>query len=65
MSIQEATQDTLVDRTVSAIMKSGEIDKLYNRWFMSPIPPRNVNLNFPVTPALREAFRNPNDRGVQ
>ena len=61
----DAPFKALVDRTIGGLMKSGEIDKLYNRWFMSPIPPRNVNLNFPVTPALRDAFRNPNDRGVQ
>jgi glutamate/aspartate transport system substrate-binding protein len=54
----------LVDKTVSAIMKSGEIDKIYAKWFTSPVPPKNVNLNFPMTPALREAFRNPNDKGV-
>jgi glutamate/aspartate transport system substrate-binding protein len=54
----------LVDRTVSAIMKSGEIDRIYAKWFLSPIPPKGVNLNFQQTPPLREAFRNPNDKGV-
>ena len=55
----------LVDRAVSAVYKSGEINKIYAKWFTSPIPPRNVNLNFPITPAIQEAFKNPNDRGVQ
>ncbi len=55
----------LVDRVMTGLMKSGEIEKIYARWFLSPIPPRNVNLNFPITPALREAFKNPNDKGVQ
>jgi glutamate/aspartate transport system substrate-binding protein len=54
----------LVDKTVSGIMKSGEIEKIYAKWFMSSIPPKNVNLNFGMTPGLREAFRNPNDKGV-
>lgn len=54
----------LVDKTVTAIMKSGEIEKIYAKWFMSAIPPKNVNLNFGMTPGLREAFRNPNDKGV-
>lgn len=61
----DAPFKALVDRTIGAIMKSGEIDRIYAKWFTSPIPPKNVNLNFPVTPALREAFSNPNDRGVQ
>ena len=35
----------LVDRVVGGMMKSGEMEKLYNRWFMSPIPPKNININ--------------------
>ncbi len=54
----------LVDRAVGAVMKSGEIEKIYARWFTSPIPPRGASLNFPMTPAIREAFKNPNDTGV-
>ena len=55
----------VVDRAVGAVYKSGEIDKIFAKWFNSPIPPRGVNLNFQITPAIREAFKNPNDRGVQ
>jgi glutamate/aspartate transport system substrate-binding protein len=54
----------LVDKTVGGVMKSGEIEKIYAKWFTSPIPPKGVNLNFPMTPAIREAFKNPNDQGV-
>jgi glutamate/aspartate transport system substrate-binding protein len=54
----------LVDKTIGGLMKSGEINKIYAKWLTSPIPPKNVNLNFPVTPALKEAFANPNDKGV-
>jgi len=54
----------LVDRTIGGVMKSGEIEKIYAKWFTSPIPPKGVNLNFPMTPAIREAFKNPNDQGV-
>jgi glutamate/aspartate transport system substrate-binding protein len=55
----------LVDRAVGAVYKSGEIDKIYAKWFTSAIPPRNINMNFPKTPAITEAFKNPNDKGVQ
>jgi glutamate/aspartate transport system substrate-binding protein len=54
----------LVDRAVGAVMKSGEIEKIYAKWFTQPIPPRGINLNFPMTPAIRDAFKNPNDKGV-
>lgn len=55
----------LVDRVIGGVMRSGEIETIYARWFTGPIPPRNVNMNFPITPPIREAFRNPNDKGVQ
>ena len=55
----------LVDRAVGAVMKSGEINAIYAKWFTSAVPPRGINLNFPQTPAIKEAFANPNDRGVQ
>lgn len=54
----------LVDKTISGVMKSGEINKIYAKWFTRPIPPKGVNLKFPMTPAIREAFKNPNDTGV-
>jgi glutamate/aspartate transport system substrate-binding protein len=54
----------LVDKAVSAVMKSGEIEKIYAKWFLSPIPPKGVNMNFPMTPAIKDAFANPNDKGV-
>jgi len=54
----------LVDRAVSAVFKSGEINKIYAKWFTSPLPPRNINMNFQQTPGIKEAFTNPNDKGV-
>jgi glutamate/aspartate transport system substrate-binding protein len=54
----------LVDKTVGAVMTSGEIEKIYSKWFTSPVPPKNINLNFPMTPAIKEAFKTPNDKGV-
>jgi glutamate/aspartate transport system substrate-binding protein len=60
----DAQFKALVDKTVGGIMKSGEIDKIYAKWFTSPIPPKGLNMNFPMTPPIREAFKNPNDKGV-
>lgn len=54
----------LVDKTLTALIKNGEFQNLYNKWFTSPIPPKNVNLNFPMPAPLKEALANPNDRGV-
>ena len=55
----------LVDTTLSGLMKSGEIEKMYAKWFMNPIPPKNVNLNFPMSAALKTTFAAPNDKGVE
>ena len=51
----------LVDKTVGALMKSGEIDKLYKRWFESPIPPKAANLAFPMSDKLKELIKAPSD----
>ena len=55
---------TLVDRTIGSVMKSGEIDKIYAKWFTSAIPPKGINMNFPMTQPIKDAFSNPNDKGV-
>lgn len=51
----------LADDTVKGMMKSGEINKLYAKWFMSPIPPKNVNMNFPMSDHLKELIKHPSD----
>lgn len=55
----------VVDKAIGGVMKSGEIDKIYAKWFTSPIPPKDINMNFPQTVQIKEAFRNPNDKGVE
>ncbi len=54
----------LVDTTVSSLYKSGDISKIYAKWFQSKIPPKGVNLNFPMSDGLKEAIKSPNDTGV-
>ena len=54
----------VVDRVIVGMMKSGELDKLYTKWFMSPIPPKNINLNLPMSPELKAAIKNPTDKGI-
>lgn len=61
----DAPFKALIDKTLIGLMKSGEAEKLYTKWFMNPIPPRNVNLNFPMSPVLKAAFATPTDKGVE
>jgi len=51
----------LADDTVIGLMKSGELDKLYARWFMAPIPPKNVSMNFPMSEQLKQLIKAPSD----
>src|SRR5450830_1550486 len=50
-----------VDGSIRALMKSGELDRLYAKWFLEPIPPRQTPLNLPMSTALRQLIANPND----
>ena len=54
----------LVDGVIIGLMKSGQMEKIYNAWFMGPIPPKDRNLNYPISPLNKAAFANPNDRPV-
>lgn len=52
----------LVDGVLSGLMKSGEFTRLYTKWFLSPIPPRGINLNAPMDKALLENLKALSDK---
>jgi len=52
----------LVDGVIGEMMKSGEFEKLYAKWFTAPIPPNNINLNLPMAPQLRENLKARSDK---
>lgn len=54
-----------VDDSIIAMMKSGELAKLYDKWFMQPTPPNGVRMNMPMSEALKAAIANPNDRPME
>ena len=53
-----------VDNAVIALFKSGEIEKLYDKWLLNPIPPKNITINYPLSAETRDAWKNPSDKGV-
>jgi glutamate/aspartate transport system substrate-binding protein len=55
----------LVDDTVIGLMKSGELDKIYAKWFMSPIPPRGATVGMAMSASLKNAIANPNDKPAE
>jgi glutamate/aspartate transport system substrate-binding protein len=53
----------MVDGAIKNLFKSGEINTIYNKWFTSPIPPKGINLNWPMPDILRNTISNPTDSG--
>ncbi|MBC7538545.1 MAG: transporter substrate-binding domain-containing protein [Bacteriovorax sp.] len=54
-----------VDENIKGIIKSGEIAKLWNKWFMQPIPPTNIKVGIPVNENTKLAWANPNDKPME
>ena len=52
----------LVDETLIGLMRSGEFEKLYTKWFESPIPPKGINLQFPLSDKLKGLIKEPSDK---
>jgi len=55
----------LADDTVAALAKSGELAKLYDKWFVQPIPPKNARLNMAATDTNKQAWANLNDKPAE
>lgn len=52
----------LVDGVIANLMKSGEFDKLYKKWFESNIPPKGINLNAPMSKELKTNMKALSDK---
>ena len=55
----------LVDDSVGALAKSGEVARLYDKWFMQPIPPSNSKVGLPANALTKEAWAKPNDKPLE
>jgi glutamate/aspartate transport system substrate-binding protein len=51
----------LVDAAIKEAMASGEFDKLYAKWFEQPIPPKGLNLQLPMSDAMKARVASPSD----
>ena len=58
---EDAPFKAVVDRATAALFRSPDGPALYAKWFLSPIPPRGLVLNLPMTAALTRAFATPSD----
>jgi len=63
MRKDDAPFKKVVDSTLTRLYTSGEAAKIYEKWFLKPIPPKNINLNVPLTPQMKNLFAHPTDSG--
>ena len=61
MSKDDAAFKKVVDDEMRHLIRSGDAEKMYTRWFMSPIPPKNVSMNLPMSYLLKDSWRYPSD----
>ena len=54
-----------IDDSIKRQIKDGSLAKLYDRWFMQPIPPTNTSLNLPMSESIKQAWANPNDKPME
>src|SRR5215510_3093664 len=54
----------VVDKTIAKLETSGEAAKIYAKWFLSPIPPKGLNLNFTMSDDMKALFASPNDKAL-
>jgi glutamate/aspartate transport system substrate-binding protein len=54
-----------VDDSIKNMIKTGDLAKLYDKWFMQPIPPANTKVGLPLSEATKAAWANPNDKPME
>ncbi|WP_445288488.1 amino acid ABC transporter substrate-binding protein [Variovorax atrisoli] len=54
-----------VDDSLRRMMKSGELEKIYTKWFVAAIPPKNTSLNLPMSATLKQLIAEPNDKPLE
>src|SRR5882672_10136510 len=59
----DASFKKVVDAAMTAIYKSGQINAIYEKWFLKAIPPKGINLNIPMSDQFKKVVANPTDSG--
>ena len=55
----------IINQTIADMTKSGEIYKLYDKWFMQPTPPTGAVVNLPMSETLKQALKHPTDKPME
>ncbi len=54
-----------VDESIIKMMKDGTLTKLWDKWFMQPIPPKNARVGLALSESTKQAWSSPNDRPAE
>lgn len=54
-----------VNESIARQIKDGSLNKLYDKWFLQPVPPTNTALNLPLSDATKAAWANPNNKPME
>lgn len=65
MRKDDAALKKLSDDTIKDLIKSGDMAKIWDKWFVQPIPPKNTRVGLPVSESTKAAWANPNDKPME
>jgi glutamate/aspartate transport system substrate-binding protein len=65
MRKDDAALKKLSDDTIKDMIKSGDMAKVWDKWFVQPIPPKNTRVGLPVSESTKAAWANPNDKPME
>ncbi|PZP35866.1 MAG: amino acid ABC transporter substrate-binding protein [Roseateles depolymerans] len=65
MRKDDAAFKKAVDDSIKAQIKSGDLAKTYDKWFLQPIPPTNTKIGLPLSEATKAAWAAPNDKPME
>jgi len=53
----------VINTATANLYKSGQINAIYDKWFLKPVPPKGITMNVPMSPQLKAALANPTNNG--
>ncbi len=59
----DAAFKKVVDAAMTNVLKSGQINAIYDKWFLKPVPPKGINLNVPMSAQFKDVVAKPTDSG--
>jgi glutamate/aspartate transport system substrate-binding protein len=62
---KDDTLRKLGDDTIKDLIKTGELAKIYDKWFTQPIPPKNTRVGLPLSETTKAAWASPNDKPAE